>query len=71
MFCKLHTYCMCFLLLQSSLVAIKAELDDVIVGLADAGVLNAIRNYPQLFECLFVYQYDPLTAGKDMNTAKE
>ncbi|XP_065885983.1 uncharacterized protein [Dysidea avara] len=50
--------------LQSSQVAIKAELDDVIVGLADAGVLNAIRDHSELFKRLFVNQNDPLTADQ-------
>ncbi|XP_065885486.1 E3 ubiquitin-protein ligase Itchy homolog isoform X2 [Dysidea avara] len=49
---------------ESSHVAIKAELDDVIVGLADAGVLNAIRDHSELFKRLFVYQNDPLTADQ-------
>ena len=59
---------MCFLLLQSSQVAIKAELDDVIVGLADAGVLNAIRDHSELFKRLFVNQNDPLTAGTEQKS---
>ena len=49
--------------LQSGHLAAKAELDDVIVGLADAGVLSSIREHPLLFESLLVYQDEPLTAG--------
>ena len=48
--------------LQSGHLAAKAELDDVIVGLADAGVLSSIREHLLLFESLFVYQNEPLTA---------
>ena len=41
----------------------KAELDEMIKGLQDAGVLDAIRNYPALFKPLFVKTTSPLSTG--------
>ena len=41
----------------------KAELDEMIKGLQDAGILDAIRNYPDLFQPLFVKTTSPLSTG--------
>lgn len=49
--------------LHSTLISVKAELDDIVKGLDDAGVLGAIRESPFLFRPLFVYQDVPLKAG--------
>lgn len=49
--------------LHSTLLIVKAELDDIIKGLGDAGVLQVVQGSPNLFEPLFVDQAKPLTAG--------
>ena len=38
-------------------------MDEIIKGLADAGVLEMLQMYPDLFRPLFVHSQDPLTAG--------
>lgn len=50
--------------LHSTLLIVKAELDDIILGLSDAGVLQALRRSPDLFKPLFVHDENKiLTAG--------
>lgn len=49
--------------LHSALLVIKAELDEIIKGLDDAGVLKAVQRWPQLFKPLFVHQTVQLKAG--------
>lgn len=45
------------------LLNVKAELDQLCEGLETLGLLSAIREYPQLFQCLFVSEGNCLTAG--------
>lgn len=52
--------------LHSTLLIVKAELDEIMKGLRDAGVLEVIQQSPSLFEPLFVYQAKPLMAGKNV-----
>jgi hypothetical protein len=49
--------------LHSTLLIVKAELDDIIAGLSDAGVIEALRRSPNLFKSLFVHEDKFLTAG--------
>ena len=49
--------------LHSTLLRVKSEIDQFISGLDAARVLHAIREYPDLFAPLFVYQKKDLTAG--------
>lgn len=44
---------------------VKAELDEIRKGLADAGVLLMIEKYPDFFRSLFVFKEGVLTAGKE------
>ena len=50
--------------LHSTLMRIKSELDQFISGLDAACVLHAIREYPDFFAPIFIYQGKALTAGK-------
>ena len=51
--------------LGCTILKIKAELDQFIFGLDEAGVLHTIQKYPDLFKSMFVASDDkPLTAGK-------
>ena len=54
--------------LHSTLLRVKSELDQFISGLGAAHVLDVIREYPDLFAPLFVYQGKCLTAGKIRTT---
>ena len=49
--------------LHSTLLIVKAELDDIIKGLDDAGVLEALQESANLFKPLFVYEDNHLTQG--------
>lgn len=51
--------CVC---LHSALLQVKAELDEIAKGIADAGVLEMLQKHPDFFRPLFVYSPDPLTA---------
>ena len=42
---------------------VKEELDEIKLGLSDAGVLEMMTKHPDLFKPLFVHSEDPLTAG--------
>lgn len=50
--------------LHSTVLRIKSELDQFIGGLNTAGVLSAIRDHPELFSSLFVFEGHSLTAGE-------
>ncbi|CAI8002291.1 hypothetical protein GBAR_LOCUS3366 [Geodia barretti] len=45
---------------------VKAELDEIKLGLSDAGVLEMMTKHPDLFKPLFVHSEDPLTADRVM-----
>lgn len=46
-------------------LAVKAELDELMLGLQDAGVLHCIQLYPELFRPVFVWDdSNSLLAGK-------
>ena len=47
-----------------NLLKIKAELDQFMDGLNEAGVLKYIQQHPKLFRPMFVAQANPLCAGK-------
>lgn len=49
--------------LHSTLLIVKAELDEILKGLKDAGVLEVLHQSPGLFKPLFVYQDKSLAAG--------
>lgn len=50
--------------LHSTVLAVKAELDQLILGLQDSGVLQCLQLYPDLFRPVFVYASKPsLSAG--------
>lgn len=53
--------------LHSTILRIKSELDQFISGLESAGLLPAIRKYPDLFSPMFEYQGATLTAGECWN----
>ena len=53
--------------LHSTLLVVKAELDEIMKGLSDAGVLEVIQQSPSSFELLSVYLATPLTAGMNVN----
>ena len=50
--------------LHSTILVVKAELDQVIEGLAESGVLEMLRSHPHLFKGLFVDKHQPLSASK-------
>ncbi|CAI8034740.1 G2/M phase-specific E3 ubiquitin-protein ligase [Geodia barretti] len=50
--------------LHSAILKVKAELDEIGKGLADAGVLQMLQKYPHFFRSLFVYEECVLTAEK-------
>jgi hypothetical protein len=53
--------------LHTTILKVKAELDDMVKGLDDAGVLEMLRKHPDFFRPLFVYNKDnSLTADKLM-----
>ena len=41
--------------LHSTLLIVKAELDDITKGLSDAGVLEVLHKSPDVFKPLFVH----------------
>jgi len=43
--------------LHSTILVVKAELDDLIKGLEDAGVLQTMRSLPKLFKYLNLCSY--------------
>lgn len=49
--------------LHSTIFQIKAELDQFMQGLNDAGVLEMLQNHAHLFQPFFVYSPQLLTAG--------
>jgi hypothetical protein len=50
--------------LHSTLLKVKAEMDQFMTGLQEAGVLHAIQAYPSLFRPLFVADaVKPMSAG--------
>ena len=49
--------------LHSTIFQIKAELDQFIQGLSDAGVLEMLQNHAHLLQSFFVYSPQLLTAG--------
>ena len=51
--------CVC---LHSTILVIKAELDHILQGLNDVGVLESLRASPGLFKSLFVYEPHALTS---------
>ncbi len=54
--------------LHSTILKVKAELDQFVAGLNEAGTLSAIKMYPGMFERLFVASQTPsVTAGVVMN----
>ena len=51
--------------LHATLLKVKAELDQFMTGLQEAGVLHAIQAYPNHFRPLFVADaVKPMTAGE-------
>jgi len=50
--------------LHTTVLSIKAELDQLILGLQDAGVLESVRTYPELFKPMFVYTARQLSSGQ-------
>lgn len=52
--------------MDSVVLKIKSELDQVVNGLEAAGVLRAIRRYPDLFKPLFLAGENILTAGEEL-----
>ena len=50
--------------LHTTILSVKAELDHIMQGLGDAGVLDSLQKYPHLFRTLFVQDSQPLTAGQ-------
>ncbi len=50
--------------LHSTILVIKAELDHVMQGLEDVGVLSTLQASPHLFRPLFIHDPQPLTAGE-------
>lgn len=50
--------------LHSTILVVKAELDHIIQGLEDVGVLKTLQASPHLFRSLFVYEPEVLTAGE-------
>ena len=50
--------------LSSTILCIKAELDEVIIGLKESGIWTILKSCPGLFEPLFVYKDCQLSAGK-------
>ena len=49
--------------LHTTVLVVKGELDQLILGLEDSGVLHALRTYSDMLRPLFVYEYSPLSAG--------
>lgn len=50
--------------LHSTILKVKAELDQLMSGLSEAGVLSVIQTYSEMFECLFIAAETPsLNAG--------
>ena len=45
------------------LLSVKAELDQLREGLETLHVLSAMMKHPHVFQCLFVAEHNPLTAG--------
>ena len=50
-------------ILHVTIFQIKAELDQFMQGLNDAGVYDMLQTSPQLFQPFFVYSSKPLRAG--------
>ena len=49
--------------LHTTILRVKAELDQFVCGLNEAGILDSIRAYPEFFRPMFVYQHEEITAG--------
>lgn len=49
----------------STVLRIKAELDQLMLGLNEAGLLHVLQKYPDLFRPMFVYYEKSLSAGID------
>ena len=54
--------------LHTTILRVKAELDQFACGLKEAGMLDFIRAYPEFFRPMFVNQHEELTAGLIFNS---
>ena len=50
--------------LHTTILKVKAELDQFSSGIDEAGALHAIKQYLELFRCMFVDQSEVITAGE-------
>ena len=53
--------------LHSAILKIKSELDQFVDGIDEAGVLDSIRKYPDLFRPLFVSSGTTLSSGDKLS----
>lgn len=49
--------------LHTTIFQIKAELDQFMQGLNDAGVLEMLQAHPHVFHSFFLHSSEPLSAG--------